>query len=183
MTPVFDPPTGRPDPVALSWINYRSFMDAGCATGQSGASSTFALANTAYLVPVDLADPHTFDTAWWINGAAVAGNVDVAIWTVSGTTATRVAASTAVAQATISALQSTTFPTTTIGPGLYYIGIGCSSTTAAFWRGTFGTQAVNKGLGMYQVSSGHPAPASGTVATIATSNVPVFGLSEVGSPI
>lgn len=174
-----DGPFGRPDPMVLSWIHYRTFFDASCATGQSGASSTFALANAVYLAPVRLTDTRTYTTAWWINGAAVAGNVDVGVWTVSGTTATRVAASTAVAQSGISSFQPTTFPTTTLTPGLYYLGIGCSSTTAAFWRGAFGATPVLRALGVYQMTGEHPQTASpGTVAAVATANLPIFGISE-----
>ena len=172
------PATGQPDPMVLSSMT--DDVSAVIAyTGGNGATSAWT-ANLAVFVPVRLTQRHTYIKAFWVNGSAVAGNVDVGIYTLSGTTLTRVVASTAEAQATINVLQvATTFTTTTIGPGVYYLALSSTSTTSQFWRG--GTQSItgNAIAGAFQVATASPLPTTATTAAAGTQFVvPVFGFSE-----
>ena len=147
----------------------------------AGASAVWPVANTAYFVPIRIDQARTYQRAWWLNGATAAGNVDVGIYTISGTTATRVVASTAAAQAGLSVMQvATTFTTTTIGPGLYYLAMSCSLATATVWRSN-PSFVMLRASGLYQAATAHPLPATATVVAHAASFVPVFGFSELAT--
>ena len=175
----YSPPvTGIPDPVVLSTMTVEN-MGMVDSQGGNGASSAWPIAAKAYFVPVRLSQPRTYVKAWWINGATAAGNVDVGIYTLSGTTLTRVVASTAEAQGTISTVQvAATFATTTIGPGLYYLAMSCSLATATVWRVSLSAPFM-RGLGVFQAVSSHPLPTTATAAVISgTTTLPVFGFSE-----
>lgn len=177
--PLNVPTVGRPDPVVLTPITDDVMAGNALAAGGVGASATYPTASTALFFPVRLTQPRTYVKAFWVNGTAVAGNVDVGIYTISGTTATRVVASTAEAQATVSAVQiPATFASTTIGPGLYYLAMSCTSITSQFWR--MGPNFnISRQLGFFQAASQSPLPASCTVVAVtANSYVPSFGFSE-----
>ncbi len=171
------PSSGTPDPLVLSTMT--EDLTNCCLWGsQSGASGTWPTAATAYFYPVYLSQPRTYTKAWWLNGATAAGNVDVGIYTISGATATRVVASTAVAQAGVSAMQvAGTFTTTTIGPGLYYLAMACSLATATVWRDAPASH-IPRVMGIYQAAASHPLPASATVVAMSGAHIPVFGFSE-----
>jgi hypothetical protein len=174
----YPPATGMPDPVVLSTLTPEliGIVDASNNSGSSGAWPT---ALKAMFYPVRLSQPRTYVKAWWVNGATAAGNVDVGIYTLSGTTLTRVAASTAEAQGTISTLQvAATFPTTTIGPGLYYLAMSCSLATATVLRTTAGAAAFLRVAGAFQALTSHPLPTTATSVAISSNYLPLFGFSE-----
>jgi len=66
-----------------------------------------------------------------LNGSAVAGNLNVILYDVDGKP---VASSGSVAQSGTAAYQSVPFSAavTVVGPGVYYVGLQCSSTSARF---------------------------------------------------
>lgn len=169
---------GVPSPQILTSMT-DELIGMACAQISTGASRTWA-ANRANFYPFRIDQPRTFVKAFWLNGSVVAGNVDVGIFTISGTTATRVVASTAEAQATVSVRQvAATFTTTTLTPGLYYLALSASSASATFW--TSNPAAYSLKPSCFQASSSHPLPSSVTVVAIANGSVPVFGLSELSS--
>ncbi len=172
------PSSGTPDPLVLSTMT--EDLTNCCLWGSvGGASGTWPTAATAYFYPVYLSQPRTYTKAWWLNGATAAGNVDVGIYTISGATATRVVASTAVAQAGVSAMQvAGTFTTTTIGPGLYYLGLSCSSASATLWRSSPPVYAMRTGH-IFQSVTSHPLPSSASLVVVASAQIPVFGFSEL----
>jgi len=156
----------------------------GVFEGNTGASAVWPGAGNAYYYPIFVPDARTFTKAWWLNGATAAGNVDVGIFTIAGTTATLVAASTAVAQAGISAIQvATTFGPVTLTPGLYYLAMSMSLATGTRW-GSAPSFRLTRIAGCYQRVSAHPlsTAGAGAVAQIGSSVLPVFGFSE-GSDI
>jgi hypothetical protein len=174
------PLTGMPTPQVLSSAT-EDLANALASIGIASASAVWPAANQAVFIPVVIDQPRTYVKAWWINGATAAGNVDVGIYTISGTTATRVVASTAVAQAGVSDMQvAATFATTTIGPGLYYLAMSCSLGTATAWRAN-PSNTLAKAAGCFQALTAHPLPASPTVATYAVSFIPLFGVSELAT--
>lgn len=170
------PATGMPDPMVLtSWTP--ELIGPPVSGGNIGGSQSANL-TTAYFYPVRLSQARTYTTAWWVNGATVAGNIDVGIYTRSGTTLTRVAASTAQAQAGVSVMQiATTFPTTTIGPGLYYLAYSSSTSTGTFWTLSLNVQ-VQRQLGAFQTAASNPLPATATAAIVSSVKIPLFGFSE-----
>jgi hypothetical protein len=145
-------------------------------------SSAWGTNNKAVLVPVTIASTHTYVKAAWLNGATATGNVDVGIYTISGTTATRIVASTAEAQTGTSVCQvAAAFTTTTLEPGLYYLAMSCSSTSATCWRLSGVAAGAWRPGGVYQMTTAHPLPSSGTVATYTNTFLPIFGFSEVSA--
>jgi hypothetical protein len=169
---------GLPEPPVLSVMTDDIASAFFVAVG-TASSAVWPTANTALFFPVYVSQPRTYTKAWWLNGATAAGNVDVGIYTISGTTATRVVASTAVAQAGVSAMQvATTFTTTTITPGLYYLAMACSLATATVWRSPLQAAFIGRAAGAYQAASAHPLPASITVVAMTNTILPIFGFSE-----
>lgn len=171
---------GWPDQVVSSTINEDS-SNSGCWGGVVAASAVWPTANKAFFYPVQVTRPRTYVKAWWLNGATAAGNVDVGIYTISGTTATRVVASTAQAQAGASVMQvATTFTTTTIGPGLYYFAMSCSLATATVWKLSLNA-TVSRPFGCFEAVTSHPLPATATVTVFTASHIPAFGFSELST--
>jgi hypothetical protein len=169
---------GLPDPPVLSTMTDDMAGAFFMAVG-TPSSAVWPTAATAFFYPVYLSQPRTYTKAWWLNGATAAGNVDVGIYTISGTTATRVVASTAAAQAGVSAMQvAGTFTTTTIGPGLYYLAMACSLATATVWRSPMQVAFFSRAAGAYQAATAHPLPASITVVAFTNIILPIFGFSE-----
>lgn len=169
------PSTGLPDPMVLSSMT-PDFVAQFFTT--TGVSAAYSGASTAYFVPVRVSQTRTYTKAWWINGATAAGNVDVGIYTRAGTTLTRVVASTAEAQGTISVMQvAATFTATTLTPGLYYLAISCTSASATFW--SFGSYSAGlRSGGVFQTATASPLPTSATAALTTAVRVPIFGFSE-----
>ena len=150
------------------------------SSAAAGASAVWPTANTAFYYPVYLPVSRTFVKAWWLNGATAAGNVDVGIFTISAATATLVVASTAEAQAGVSAMQvATTFASTTLAPGLYYLAMSMSLITGTRF-GAAAQATLLKSMGCYQRATAHPLSTNGAgvVVAMANSTVPVFGFSE-----
>ncbi len=176
----YNPPqSGTPDWPVLSTMTDDIAGAQFFAVGTAGSAVFNATGNVAYFFPVRLSQARTYTKAWWLNGATAAGNVDAGIYTISGTTATRVVASTAEAQAGVSAMQvAATFTTTTIGPGLYYLAMACSLATATVWRAPSQVAFINRAAGCYQAAAAHPLPASVTVVTFTNVLFPIFGFSE-----
>ena len=172
----YSPPSdGMPDPMVLSSLT-PDYLAAYATT--LAASGGYPSSNVAYFVPVRVSQTRTYTKAWWLNGATAAGNVDVGIYTRAGTTLTRVVASTAEAQGTISTMQvAATFTTTTLTPGLYYLAISCTSSSATFWR--FGaTAAVLRAVGVFQTATASPLPPTATAAINGATVLPIFGFAE-----
>ena len=174
------PAAGKPDPMVLSTVtaDLIGLSDVG---GGSSTSALWPTALKAMFYPVRLSQPRTYVKAWWLNGNTAAGNVDVGIYTLSGTTMSRVVASTAEAQGTVSTMQvAATFTTTTIGPGLYYLAMSCSLATATMWRNSLSVQQARQG-GIFMAVTSHPLPSTTTAALTTSGIVPVFGFSEVAA--
>ncbi len=159
------------------------FTGLGLFPAAVGASTAWPTANTAFYYPVYLPVARTYTKAWWLNGATAAGNADVGIFTISGTTATLVVASTAQAQSGVSAMQvATTFTTTTLAPGLYYLATSASLATQTRWANATSSWIL-KAAGCFARASAHPLSTNGAGAVVVIGNsiVPVFGFSEVAA--
>lgn len=170
-------------PSVSSWSTVTAADLAGLTNPGTATSTTWPSAALALFVPLPvLARPRTMVKAWWINGTVAAGNVDVGIYTISGTTATRVVASTAEAQGTVSTLQvAAAFTSTTLQPGVQYYGaMSCSLGTATVWR-TLAVNPLVRALGCYQAATSHPLPSTATVVAVANQVLPAFGFSEVAA--
>ena len=114
---------------------------------------------------------------WAINGAVVAGNVDIGLYDEGGRA---LFTNGPVAQVGINAPQSfAVSPVVNIVAGLYYIALWESSTTATFFRGSSLLVDQTTIIG-HATQDGLVAglPANITRAVPATAHIPVFGISS-----
>jgi hypothetical protein len=145
------------------------------ATGPAlAASAVYPVANTAYFVPFATAEPLTVVKLFAQNGATVSGNIDVGIYAVDGT---RLVSSGSTGQTPTATVQIFDIADTLIGPGqVFYLAIAMDNTTGTLFRISIG---VNTGsiLGMAEMASAFPLPATATLATLVNGYLPTFGLT------
>lgn len=105
-------------------------------------------------------------------GTANTGNLDIALYTLDGT---RLTGSVARAAGTTSTMQSISVTAVTIGPGSYYIGMGCDATTVSIASVTHTQPAWCRAVGILEevVSGTFACPATATFAAL-TSATPVI---------
>jgi hypothetical protein len=173
------PPDGTPELPVVSSAECTEFIQSqSYHAGAAGASAVYGTAGLGLFVPFRLTQRRTYVRAWWLNGAAVAGNAQLGVYTISGATGTQVQATAATAQAGVSAMQTVTI-SWTFDPGLYYLAFSSSdATTAAYWRATMGNATIGRTVGMFQAASQSPLTASPTVVAYASLVLPYFGLAE-----
>lgn len=174
------PRLGMPTPQLLS-VMTPEITGACGVTASSPASAVWPANNEGLFFPVYVDQPRTYVKAWWMNGQVAAGNVDLGVYTLAGTTMTRIASTGAIAQAGVSAMQVANIGPVTLAAGLYYLALSCSLATATMQRATPNLTLI-KAIGAYQNLAAHPLGTPLTVVTIGTGGiVPVFGLSELTS--
>lgn len=168
-------PAISPVPLMLSPLSELSLgQQLASAAAVVPASAVWPSANLGIYVPFALPRTMTVLKLWWLNGATVAGNVDVGIYDAA---LNKVIASGATAQATINVLQAVDIADTVLpGPANYYMALSASLGTATFFRTTPVIEAL-KAMGCAQQASAHPLPASLTLAAIAQAYLPIFGLA------
>lgn len=150
----------------------------GILAGIGSNSTAYPSANLAYYVPFVLRRKITVSSMSCINGATAAGNVDMGIYSFDGARITHTG-NTAQAGTTVIQQISLSGGAVTIGPGIYYMALVESSTSATFamWTGLSATTL--KACGMYQQATASPLPASATFATQAQTVLPMFGLTGI----
>lgn len=138
------------------------------------ASAAWPSANLAIYVPFMLAAPYLVQRLWWANGATVAGNVDCGVYTGDGTQLFHTGAT---AQATINVVQSVSNGPTLLLPGAYYMALSASSGSATFFR-LAPAAARLQAMGLAQQATAEPLPATFTLASMAQTYIPVFGITS-----
>lgn len=140
------------------------------------ASAVWPTANRAIYVPLILPFAYPVKRAFWMNGTAVAGNVDLGIF--NADTAAKLFSTGATAQAGTSVAQYVAVDWL-IPPGEYYLALSLSSGSGTTLRSTgITTQNI---LGYLQEGSAHPLPTSMTPVAITVAYVPVFGITKLAS--
>jgi hypothetical protein len=144
--------------------------------GQAAGSFTIGAvaypgANTAFFVPFRLSRAVLFKLLFAWNGAAVSGNIDVGIYSRDGT---RLVSSGSTAQAGTSVIQTFDVTDTLIGPGVFYLAIAMDNGTGQITRFVPGL-AVGRLLGMAQMATAFPLPATATLAVFTTNFAPIIG--------
>ncbi len=124
------PPTGIPEPFVLLTSSPQSLGYSGAATLQGACTSaTWSAINLAVFFPFVLTSSRTYTGMIWMNGAAVSGNVNGAVYSADGVTA--LATIGTVAQAGTTAQQKKAFGTAlTLPPGKYFMALAIDNTTA-----------------------------------------------------
>lgn len=139
------------------------------------ATAVWPSANLGIFVPITLPSYFRCTHMFAANGNAVAGNIDLGIYTPDLVQLAHVGST---AQSGTSALQIIALGTEMIlSPGTYYLALSCSSTSARFLTGIPGF--LNLALmGVCQAASQVPLTANPTIATAANKYLPVFGISN-----
>jgi hypothetical protein len=158
------------------------------ACGQNASvpgSGTWPTTDLGFYHPVYVPTTCTARRVWWANGATVNAsyNVDVGIYADNGRRpGALIVSAGSTAQGTANQVQFVDVTDTTLAPGLYWIAVACSSTSATIFR-------INPGLarapGLYFTeASAVPLPATATpVEPSALSGyVHLFGFATTAAP-
>lgn len=138
------------------------------------ASAAYPSANLAIYYPFVLRRQIVAAQLFWFNGATVSGNVDIGIYSADGA---RLTPSSSTAQATINTLQVVNITDTTIGPGLFRMGIAMNNTTGTLNSIASGLLAFLSACGVTQQATAFALPATSTIATATFDYLPIFGLT------
>ena len=137
-------------------------------------------ANKAILIPFRLNTFERIVSLSILNGGTVSGNWDGGIYNSDGV---RIVSSGSTAQSGANATQNFTLTSTLLAPGHYYAAFAANNTT-----GTLGYYATGLGalvlrcLGLKEVTSSFPLPATLTPAAISSDLYPAFFFSATDRP-
>lgn len=165
-------------PVWISTVDILAPALKGLNDGSALITTAALSANAGWVVPITAPAGAVINRAWWWNGDAVAGNVDVAIYDEGFN---RVASTGAVAASGPNALQSAalTSPYTLLASKGYYMAISQSSGSQQFTAHTTSTSRIIGAMGVMLLTSSHPLPSTITPAAfLGTTQVAIFGLSN-----
>lgn len=137
-------------------------------------SATWPAANRAIFVPFRTAVPILVRQLFNCNGATASGNIDVGIYDRVGT---RLVSAGSTAQAGTSVLQVFNVTDTLIGPGQFYFAVALDNTTGTITRQAPPNVLQTRALGLVQMASAFPLPATATFATVANVHIPLCGLT------
>lgn len=137
------------------------------------ASTAWGTANLAILTPIWLPFRYPVRNLFVMNGATLGGNVDVGIYNQD---LTLITSSGSVAQAGISAIQAFA-KDLILRPGGYYLGLSSNSTTATYFAAGIGSATRERYMGLLQMGTAFPLPATFTAAAVAQARVPAVGFT------
>ncbi len=141
----------------------------------AGLATAWPTANLAIFVPFVLYEASTLLRLFWLNGTAVSGNVDMAVY--DDTLARKISAG-STAQATTSVLQFVNVADTALAAGRYYMALALDNTTGRIGRLVSGlmTAETLRAVGQFQQASAFVLPATATAATNAQTFMPAMGV-------
>lgn len=159
-------------------LNYSpAAMFPGYAIATSVASGGWPVANQAFYIPLLLPFAYTAQRIWWFNGAAVAGNVDCAIY---NQTFTKVVGSGAVAQAGTNTIQYATI-SQSLAAGSYYLGLSLSSAAGTIFQSVALPPLNFRIGGILEQATANPLPNPMVPVTATHSVWPLFGITRTTS--
>ena len=142
-------------------------------TSSSLTSTVWPAANLAIYAPVVIDEDTKVTQLWTVNGAAVAGNVDIGLYSVDGV---RLASAGSTAQSGVNLMQKFDITDLYLGPGTYYLAVSLSDAATATLGGQTQTTAVwGKIVGLAEETSALPLPAVATFATYTRLFLPLIG--------
>lgn len=139
-----------------------------CAMDTSPTSAAWPSANRAIFVPFNVYHTLTIVQMLVFNGATASGNIDVGLYDLGGA---RLVSIGSTAQAGTSAYQAFDITDTTLNPGQYYMGVALDNATGTLNRWS-ANAAEWRGLGLQQMASAFPLPATATFALVASAYLP-----------
>ena len=136
----------------------------------SPVSTAWPLGNLSLFIPFRIGCPVVVVNLGVQNGTTVSGNIDVGIYSVDGV---RLVSSGSTAQAGTSNTQVFNTADILIGPGVFYFGLALDNTTGT--TRVFATYNVAFGqcIGMAEMTSAFPLPATATFASYTRNYVPM----------
>lgn len=143
------------------------------ASAPSYASAVWPSANRAIYYPFRITDTVLVTQLFCGNGTVAANNIDIGIFNADGR---KIVSSGSTAQAGTSTLQLFNVTDTTLGKGMYYIGMAMDGVTGTTWRDAGFTVKQLQSLGVFQQATAFALPASATFATVASVYLPLMGL-------
>lgn len=161
-----------------NWTSFDLFRGVGVemlSQFTSPASATWPSANRALLIPILLDQRVTIKKLFCHNGAAVSGNIDLAIYNAGYT---RLVSAGSTAQSGTSNLQVVDTTDITLAPGRYWFGVAMDNTTGTMVRADTSSVALRP-FGVSQMASAFALPATFTPATVAASYLPLVGFTCV----
>lgn len=150
---------------------------------KASSSATYESANRAVYLPVVIPATCVVRRVWWVNGSTVSAsyNIDCGVYADGGHKPGRLLVSAgSTAQGTATQVQFADVADTTLAPGLYWVGIVASSTSATLFR-----YLATSGMGetvRFQEASALPLPATATPAESSSTNLYLCGFATTASP-
>lgn len=136
------------------------------------ANVTWPSSNRAFYYPVRISRPVNLVKAFVCNGTAVAGNFDIGLYDIGGR---RLVSTGSTAQSGTSTIQTVTI-SLTVAPGMYWLALVCSSTSARVYASTL-SLPIAKAYGWRRENTALPLPATMTPVTYAGTNCFLFGVT------
>lgn len=169
------PPSYQVNDTLISGLSY-------CAIGVELQSVTTSLASTAWptsnraiAFPFSIAERFVVKKVWWMNGTtATTNNADVGVYTEGGALLVS-GGGTLIAGANI--LQEADVTDTLLRPGRYWCAY-CQNGTTATPTCVGGSLATLRAVGLAQMASAYPLPATFVPAAMQTGIMPYFGIAD-----
>jgi hypothetical protein len=141
----------------------------------NAVSNAYPVADLALFVPFYVCERSIITKIYWANGAAVAGNVDMRVYTEAGTAITP---SVQRAQAVINSIQEVDIADVPIDPGLFFMAIVLSNVGGTLVSGTlFANQApATMGMAQQQLGAGAALPDIAVMAQITGNYIPALAV-------
>lgn len=141
------------------------------------ATSVWPAANRAIIWPFLLNDWFTFSEAGWENGATVSGHVDIGVYDKN---LAKIVTNGGAVQAGTSAFQSVAMTATTLAPDYYWLAMVMDNVTSTLRAAPPGA-TLSRLMGLQQMASAYPLPATITLANPASALLPFAVLGGLGS--
>lgn len=173
--PLYNPSRAPQSHLMLSHINMRQSVSSMQAATNSGAPNAGAwpAANRAIFIPVAIDRYETITQLWTWNGT-VNGNIDIGLYDENFNL---LVSTGSVAMSGANTVQAVNITDYSIGPGLYFTALACSSATASFVRSSVISVGYMRAHGLVEQASAIPLPSVATPVALSSQYAPVFGLS------
>lgn len=164
----------------LPVISTASLESVGAITSinlNSYSSVVWTSGSRAFFIPFHLEIPIVVTKLLFANGAAVSGNLDMAIYNASFV---RLVSIGSTAQAGANSVQALDITDTLLGAGDYYLAAVLDNTTGTVLQNNVGI-GVSQRSGVLMQAAAFPLPALANPITVSTGSVPLIGLRQGGT--
>jgi len=181
---MYSPPT-NPIPPMVQSLGMWSTVMSPLLTGTAPSGAAWYSANGAIYMPILVPATCVARRLWWVNSSTVSAsyNLDCGIYAdAGGKPGVKLVSTGSTAQGTASEVQFADITDTTLTPGVHWLALSCSSTSATLFRWSPADASRNAAL-KFEEASAVPLPATATPAESGTSTAyPIFGFATTASP-